>query len=1264
MILRAYKKNDVSEMADLFYHTVHTINARDYTKEQLNVWATGSVDQKAWESSFLEHDTRIAEEDGKIIGFADMDESGYLDRLYVHKDYQGKGVATALCDSLETAHSGKRFTTHASITARPFFENRGYRVKKEQKVERGGILLTNFVMEKPAINEREVDLSGVWKMELDRYGLGEDSHWEKETFQDEIQIPGILQEQGYGEEITKSTDWVQSLYDPLWYEREEYKYGQESITNVPFLSQPPRHYTGKAWYQTSFWVSKEQESLWSRFFLECTKWKTTVWLDGKKVGDESSLCTPHCFETGKLKTGLHQLVICVDNGWQFPYRPDGHGVSDALAATWNGMVGKTEIQFVPMIELVNIRVETVVPERKAVFHVLVKNHGETACEAEVAVSGQNDILQANGCHRRIKKHHFPVGESVTKLELVYPQDTPLWDEFSPHLETAVVEINSEYGNQRKPVSFGFREICVKNGMFFVNQRPSYFRGTHFGGDFPLTGYPSCDKAWWGKIMDTVRDWGLNYIRFHSYCPPQAAFEAADEAGVYLQVECGMWNVFCSGIQMNEILMKEAMRIVECFGNHPSFVMLSPSNEPGGDWMEPLGAWVGKMKQYDDRRLYTIQSGWPYPMPPEKISGTDYVYFHRSGYGMEPGGTIRNYQGWKGKDYRASLEGIHYPVICHELGQWCSYPDFSVIDKFKGYMRPGNYTVFMESAKANDVYTQNKEFSYHSGRQQVAMYKEDLEANFRTPHIYGFELLDIHDYLGQGTALVGVLDPFWEEKGYVQKEEWKKFCNETVVLARLNKRTYVQTEALNVPVELCHFGRYPLKQQTIWWKMVDQSGTIVEKGTFPSMEIPLGKNLEVGEIRISLSGKKAPMQYEIQVGIGELGIENSWDIYIYKAVESNSFNHILNRKKDDGEEEESCMYTRSWKEAMEGLQRGKRVLFSPDPGSLSYDCPPLRFRPVFWNAQMGPTWGRGMGMICKSDHRALRGFPTQSSGGWQWESILEGARGFQMKYLNKQVDMIVQPIDEWNRNYKLGMIFSCCVGKGKLLVAMADLEHELQRRPEAAALLESLWDYINSEEFDPQSIVTVEELTSVFFPNDTMEQLQVTAIWEEKPDEDLSAMLDGSADTFIRLEGGHPYHIRLKMRQPVKLSGILYVPRQNQREHEGDIRTYKVEYESEGQWREIAAGTLPSSFSPKKILFESGIITEEIRFTVLDGFSGRQISFWKQEQDGWYKRKKDFEDSILSIAVLSLIPEETLIERKTNGLIKENYVMSATKEIEA
>lgn len=148
MRIRSYQSSDIKEMAELFYNTVHTVNAEDYTGEQLDAWADGNPDLVKWDQSFQAHQTLIAEENDRIVGFGDIDRTGYLDRLYVHREYQGQGIATLLCDLLEELTEGNVITVHASITAKPFFERRGYRTVKRQQVERRGILLTNYIMEK------------------------------------------------------------------------------------------------------------------------------------------------------------------------------------------------------------------------------------------------------------------------------------------------------------------------------------------------------------------------------------------------------------------------------------------------------------------------------------------------------------------------------------------------------------------------------------------------------------------------------------------------------------------------------------------------------------------------------------------------------------------------------------------------------------------------------------------------------------------------------------------------------------------------------------------------------------------------------------------------------------------------------------------------------------------------------------------------------------------------------------------------------------
>lgn len=1138
------------------------------------------------------------------------------------------------------------------------------------------------------------DLAGIWRFEIDKEDRGFAEHWEKRRLTQTITLPGCLQAQGYGDAISEDTPWVQSLYDALWYQRGEYAYAQENGTKVPFLSQPPHHYTGKAWYQKTIFVPEKSDGFVGRLTLENTKWKTTLWIDGECKGSIVSLCAPHVYETGALSAGEHTVTLCIDNGWQLPYRPDGHGVSDALGATWNGVAGAITLELFNGIWIERVKVNAQMPQAAIQVHLKNETSHIQNCIVHVQDTVHIDISADAVCV-------LTPGSQICELTLNYPSDTPLWDEFDQGLHNLIVtlssisnalqgemqssitqlplqskEMVSQFSKvvlQTKEVTFGFRRAEVKDGHFVINGRNTYLRGTHFGGDYPLSGIPDCGNAYWDKIMETVKTWGMNFIRCHSYCLPEAAFEAADRAGVYLQIECDMWNVFAPDVQMNNVLWEETKRILDTFGNHPSFLMLSPSNEPGGDWLMPLTDWVSKCRAYDSRHLYTIQSGWPYPMEPDKITGTDYVYFHRSGFGIQPGGTIRGTRGWNGGDYRESLKDISYPVICHELGQWCAYPDFDVIDKFTGYLQPGNFEIFRESARAHDVLGQNKEFVYNSGRQQVRMLKEDLEANLRTPYIYGFELLDLHDYLGQGTALVGILDPFWDSKGYVTPNEWRQFCDETVLLARIESYCIdrAKNATISIPIEVSHFGRAPLQSVRIHWQLEQQpvteytygehgktlTQTIFQPpvlcGTLKQRDYALEKNQSAGCIYLNMEDIEPNRVYTLRVSMKVNGriVENTWPLWIFDSSKLNPVS-APDESKAESDTHEAVFITSDRFLAETLLNEGKRVLFELPYEDTSYDCPPVRFNPSFWNSQMGPTWARGMGMIIQNAHPAFASFPTTADGGWQWQSLIENARGLRVEKLGCDcITNIVQPIDEWNRNDKMSLLFECQVGTARLMMTSINLE---QDTPQAAALKKSILSYMKSDAFEPQGQVSWKQLSSLFEINDVMKELGAKI-----DDDSLSACLDGNPQTFVRLTGGYPYSFIIQTPQKHDISGILYMPRQNHREHEGELRSYLIEAWLDGTWKQVQKGKLSSSYEPKRIAFLHDVYTDRIRFTALDTFSAPGKScFWAMEPDGWYQKEADttanpefkgqLPQDIFSASVINLLlaeEEETAVWKK-------------------
>lgn len=1023
-----------------------------------------------------------------------------------------------------------------------------------------------------------IDLSGEWKISL-KARDGEQSG--------RIQLPGILQAAGYGDPITWDTPWVSALHDDFWYEQEEYKYAQQEQVNVPFLCQPPRHFLGVAVYERTFTVPDsdcESSAEW-HFHVELARWRSRVYIDGTDVGGDVSLCAPHDISVGRLTPGEHTIRVELDNSMIYPYRPDAHGVSDALGAAWNGMVGEM-----------------------ALF---------TGDEAE----------------RRAQERR-------------------------------------RYAQTHK------RTVEAKDGRFVIDGTPVYFRATHFGGENPLTGHPATDKQWWSRIMKTVREWGLNGIRFHSYCPPEAAFAAADEEDIYLLVECGMWNHFEDtedGAEMLEVLRKETRKILENFGHHPSFVFFSPTNEPGGKWHVPLRRWVSETREYDGslgyggRRIYTAESGWHYDVPPAQIEGTDFIYFHRSGYGPFVGGTIRNPKGWNGKNYSSSLEGATKPVVCHELGQYCAYPDYDVIDKFTGFMQPGNYKIFYESARANGILPYAEKFVKCSGENQLRMYKEDLEANFRTPEIQGFELLDLHDYLGQGTALVGILDAFWENKGYGDPAKFREHCGDTVLLAGFPGYVWKNTDKPVIPVEVCHYGKEDIENAVITWSLADDEG-IGLTGELQIGDIARGGNTKAGEISLDFSAwnKSGKLTFTLSLREKNLTVSNHWTLHVFvkpEEVHEEDNEEIREEVHDEiNKKGQPFLYTRDWNQARKALEAGKKVVFNPYLSDLGYECPALSGRTVGWNSQMGPTWCRSMGIVVEEKHPIFKYFPTEKSGGWQWEDILKQSRGFHMEGM-EQVQPIVQPIDDWNRNLLQGMIFEARVLKGELLVVSANLGGEFEKRPAAYSLKQAILKYASSEAFAPKTEADVEAIERKMFPMLRMRELTKEVLYEEKARvKDGDSIVEADPGSSLRLlQEDFPAVVTIILKKPVFVKGILYVPEQRDRNHAGFARDYQLEVRGEdGEWLSVQEGTFLNTCRSQKVLFSEEVRADAVRLTVLSAYGCVEKYVWRETSSGWHKEHVP-KRAVLQIAGLHVLCDEEAAHQDDYAAVNEQK--SKTKEIE-
>lgn len=1041
---------------------------------------------------------------------------------------------------------------------------------------------TGWTAEQTAAQTQTLSLKGTWQFALDPDDAGVSENWFARTFDEQIKLPGTLQEQGFGNEITAQTRWMGRLYDKAWAQRAEHqKYGQPGNVKVPFWLQPARQYTGTAWYQRTVTVPEAWRGRRTVLAFERVQWSSTLWLNDKRIGFDDGLSAPHLYDLGILDPGSYRLTVRVDNRMIYNIREDAHSITDSTQTNWNGLVGDIKLTSTSPVWLDDVRVFTDIRKKTVRFDIRIgnltgKDGSGTLTAGDVSVPVQ-----------------WTTDGAAAQLTVPLGSDAALWDEFNPALHRLTLQLKGDSADDTQQFNIGLREIKTADAKFYINDRLTFFRGTHEGCQFPLTGYPPTDVDSWRSVLKVCKDYGLNHMRFHSWCPPEAAFIAADELGMYLQPECSNWGQYARDGVLVEWLARETEKLVKAYGNHPSFVLFSTGNEPAGPWEEPLLKWCRDWKARDNRRVYASQTGRYFGQRPGPVPDIDYLIAIRIGSYM-----FRRESAWHGRDFARSLEGTNYPVISHETGQWCAFPDFSEIPLYTGSLKPKNFEIFRDLLAEKGMLHQAADFLSASGKFQLACYKEEIEALLRTPGMGGFQLLDLHDYPGQGTALVGVLNVFWQSKGYVTPEQFRRFCNVTVPLARMRQSVYTADQSLAIDTEIAHFGAAPISDAQPVWKIVNAKGDTVASGQFDKKTIPLGNGIPLGTIRTALSSFAAPQQYRLIVGLAGTSSENDWPFWVYPQV-------VETKAPDD------VLVTRRLEDAAKHLSEGGKVLWIPRTDDLRWDCPPVGTLPIFWNRLMGPAWERFLGLLCDPAHPALADFVTNAHYEWQWQEVVRPyCRAINMDTLPSGLVPIVQMIDDWNRSYKLAVVFECRVGAGRLLVSAADLETDLDKRPVARQLRHSLLSYMSGDAFNPPVSVNEDALRGLLFDNRIMPKLGATAAADEQqPNSEAARAIDGNPNTYwltaIRDRGKkHPHELLITFPRPVPMKGLALMPRQDHREHEGDINEYIIEISGDNEtWTQAAEGRLQSTFSPQEIRFAKTLTAQYLKLRILSGFAG-------------------------------------------------------------
>ena len=939
-----------------------------------------------------------------------------------------------------------------------------------------------------------ISLEGSWD-----FAVGDSAHYD-----DYVMLPGSMLTNGKGNDVDVNTPWTGSLYDSSFYFNPYMEpYRQKGRMKFPFFLTPEKHYVGTAWYRKYVYVPKDWSDQRIMLMLERPHIETTVFVNGHEVGHQMSLSVPHRYDVTKYirKGESNEIAIKVYNGIEnVCVGQDSHSVTDQTQGNWNGIAGRIELQAQwKKLNIKRVRIIPLVAESAVIVEVKLENHVDglrffpmydynVKANIREVHDGQpgkvvmSSKVMAEGSRIRLR---FDLGDKMK-----------YWDEFHPNLYRLTVEA----GETAYETLFGLRDIKVKGRQMLINGRPLFLRGTVENCCFPETGYPPTDEDEWMRIFKKCKEYGINHVRFHSYCPPEAAFTAADHVGIYLQPEGPSWPNhgvrLRRGMKIDQYLLEESKRIIDEYGHHPSFVMMAAGNEPAGDWVTYCNDWVKQMHEYDSTKVYcgaSVGGGWAWD------DGSEY-HVKGGARGLDwdkkaPSSDDDYYSGIEfPRNYKKETAN-QTPIIAHEQGQWCAFPDFKETAQYTGVYKASNFEIFRDMLRDNGMEQMAEKFLMASGRLQTLCYKYEIERNLRTKDYAGFQLLGLNDYSGQGTALVGPLNVHWREKGYCTASQWREFCNPFVLLARFPKFVYTNDETLRIPVEAYNACYADLEGVTASYYIADDTMRVYHGGRFETTLVPVGKNHEMGIVEYDLSAVSQPTKLTLCVKVGNI-IKNHWDFWVYpKEMRNEAVNSTLYTLN-------SKLYISDFLDshAVKVLKKGGTVLLTAAGRVMLGSDVKQTYLPVFWNTswfKMRPPHTTGA-YIEKTHPLFSHGFPTDDWANLNWWELLNKAQVMNLRELPSDYQSPIQPIDTWHVSRKLGMLIEARVLKGRLLMTTMEIARDLEHRPVARQMRQAILDYIQSDDFQPAITLAPETIWNLYterapsvnmFTNDSPDELK-------------------------------------------------------------------------------------------------------------------------------------------------------------------------------
>ena len=917
----------------------------------------------------------------------------------------------------------------------------------------------------PPDTQSRIPLEGNWGLQLDTAGAGIAPDWLTKSCTDSLFLPGTTD---MGKKGTYNTD----------------------MTLTTSLS---REYVfeGKALYTKQVDIPEEWDGTSVRLVMERTK-PTTIWIDGKEVGANNDISTAQQYDLSSyLFPGTHTVAILVDNGKQaVPEKVYGssHAYSASTQTNWNGIIGDFYLESVPLCGIDDIQLYPDVAKKVVTARVTLRNPDKGA--------GKGILSFYAEAWNTDKQHKTPVQtvevdwtKPEQELELALGDKALLWSEFTPSLYRFSVSLKTDQSVDTEQATFGLRDFKTKGRQFTMNGKTTFLRGKHDACVFPLIAHTAMDVETWRHYFQVAKQYGINHYRFHSWCPPEACFEAADIEGIYLQPELPIWgNIDIDDTELCDYLLKEGRNLHRAYSNHASFVMFGLGNEMSGE--EGLAMLIQTFKKEDNRHIYSSGSN-NYLGFKGKQANEDYFTTCRVGREGDKqfntharasfsfadaydGGYLNHTYPNSEMDFSSANVLCDVPIISHETGQFQVYPNYEEIKKYTGVLKPRNFEIFKKRLEEAGMINLAYDFMMASGKWSALLYRADIEMNLRTPEWGGFQLLDLQDYPGQGSAYVGILDAFMESKGLIAPEEWRHFCSEVVPLFCTEKFCWTNDEALTGEVEIANYSESDLNSKQLSWTLTDSKQQVLDKGVLP-LQVKQGELAKVGTLKPAIASVRKAEKVTLALSIDGTPYRNDYSLWIYPAAD-----------KEVAPSEDICV-TDDLDAHLKYLTEGGKVLWFPSKDKHKDQTVGGLFQTDYWNYRMfrticenldRPVSPGTLGILTDPGHPALADFPTEFHTNWQWFPIIKQSYPMILDRLSDDYRPIVQVIDNVERNHKLGLLFEFKVGNGKLLVCMSDLK-AVQDKPEARQFYRSILEYMESPAFAPSYSLSAKDLQDLF-----------------------------------------------------------------------------------------------------------------------------------------------------------------------------------------